>query len=260
MDKIRITLYNEDGTIKSDRLTQFQGEMYMGPKEEHNGPVRIDVQFNTRDQVEEVIQYIKKLTGQLPISEKRKYVKSTTTQSISSTTGDSILTELKTKQNQVEVIDALRYFNYQFITHEHLEEIFEKNGWTLNLKRENHKEYQFMVRVLRLAKDPKNDKIDPSLIFAIKLIGDLVPGYHVYQGGEFYESVKLPWPKKNINLKVKEKFYKFPATMLYDERAKWRAEDRKVHADPNYQPTPFYNRWLPFVERYQPLNIDKKGS
>lgn len=260
MDKIRITLYNKDGSLESDRLVDFQTEMYAGPKANHDGPVRIDVQFNTRDQTDRIIDYIKKLNGSLPIDTTKRTTRSApATTNMSQDVTQDIIQEVKKKENQDQVIEYLREMNFQFICYDHLVDIFNKNSWELNIEKDSHKELQYMVRVLRLAKDPKNDKIDPSLIVGMKIVGDPIKGFHLYQSGKLLTSIKMPWPTDGkINFKVKQKFYDFPASMLIDERSKWRAEDRKVHTNPDYVPTPFYTRWKPFVTIHQPLKIKRK--
>lgn len=260
MAKIRITLKDpKDHTQVKDRLVEFATEMAMGPKDNHNGPIRIDCEVSTSDEVEALIHYLKQLTGKLPINEKPA-AKTPKTTSLEENSMNRIIELVKSKPNQDEVINYLREMNFAFVSFDHLKDICEKNNWQFNLKKESHQEYQYMVRVMRLAKDPKNDKIDPTLYVGFKLFGKRAPGFLLYTSGQFKEAIKMNWASdKEINFKVKEKFYKFPEPMSYEERAKWRAEDRKVvNSDGAYEGTPFYLKWKPFVTILKPLPKKKK--
>lgn len=267
MSKIRITLYDKNtNQVESDRLVESKTEFSLGPKEKHDGDIEVAVRLTSKPQVEAFVAYLSKLALDMPLDEKvittgtRKYNKTTT---LAEEQKMDILQLIKKQKNIESVISTLRDTNYAFLYYEHLKEICDKNGWNFELKDEKHENYQFMVRVLSLAKDPKNDKIDPSLIFAIKVMGTRFNKIHIYSGGTFQETIKnIHWDEsKEIGFKVKEKFFKFPQTMTYEERSRWRMEDRKIQdakaKEKEYTPTSFYTRWEPFITRLKPGAVKK---
>lgn len=262
MSKIRITLYDKKTKeVEADRLVESKTEFSMGPKEKHDGPIEISIRLNNRQQTEGLVAYLSKLALDMPLEEKttttgtRKYNKTT---NLAEDQKMDLLHIVKKQKNIESIISTLRETNFAFVHYEHLKDICEKNGWEFNLKTDKHESYQFMVRMLSIAKDPKNDKIDPSLIFAIKIVGNRFNKVHVYAGGSFQETIKdIHWAEsKEIGFKVKEKFFKFPPTMTYEERSRWRLEDRKL-ADAKakgkeMEPSSFHSRWTPFITRLKP--------
>lgn len=260
MAKIRIqTIDPKTNLPTKDRLTEFAGEMYLGPTEKHEGPIRVEVLLEDKEQVTQFIEYLRKLALDLPVSERAKRSYTPKTVELTQDTAAAITDQAISKKTQDDMVKHLRELNFVFVSYEHYKSICDKNGWELTLKKESHEEWQYMVRMLRLAKDPKNDKIDPTLSFAIKLVGTRFNFFHIYISGKYSKTVKKDWENlKEVNFKIKEKFYKFPEGMLYDERAKWRAEDRKIAGDPKLEKTPFYTRWEPYITRLKPLPVKKK--
>lgn len=265
MSKLRITLFNNESPFsESDRLVESAIEFRNGPKEVHNGPIRIETLLENADDAQGLIDYLSQLTGRLPISEKA--LKSTIRKSKSSTTlaqdsVDKLLEDIKKKnKDQETLIDYLRSLNFVFVTSDHLKDIFQHNNWDLNFKTEKHERYQFLIRILKLAKDPKNDKYDNQIMFAVKIVGDKYPRVHIYQQGQYTDTLEVHWAEgKEVQFKVKAKFYKFPVPMSYDERHKWRNEDRRRHDDPeNFEPTKFFLRWEPHITKLKPLQDKKK--
>lgn len=259
-DKIRITLFSKNNLAnpESDRLVTFSTEMNAGPKGEHNGPIRLEAMMENQDEVEQMINYLKQLSGKLPIQEKPSRV--ARTKSSETDSMQKIIDTALDKRTIDEMVKYLRDMNFAFVTVDHLAEICKKNDWEFKLKNEKHEKLQFMVRVLKLAKDPKNDKIDPTVFFGIKLIGKRFNKVHVYVSGQYSSSVNVAWESlKEMNFKVKEKFYKFPEPMSYEERSNWRKEDRKViTSNGEYEGSKFYQKWKPFVTILKPLKIKKR--
>ena len=270
MSKIRISLYEPNSPIPtSDRLVENNLEFLNGPKEKWDGPIGISIVLENKQEAEGLITYLQQLALDLPISEKAK---KTTERKIQST---SLLEQeplqellnhafLKNK-NQEDLIQYLRNLNFVFITQDHLKDINDKQGTPWELKRITkpkvkgfktpHENWQFMVRQLKLAKDPKNDKYDTQLALGIKLVGNRFPKVHIYLYGKYSETKELHWANaKEINFKVKQKFYKFNEAMTYEDRAKWRLEDRKMQAEPGLEPSKFYLRWKDYVTILKPQN------
>lgn len=74
--KMRIRLFNP-GTLMqiSDRLVDQATELRIGPKETHKGPMTLEFNLNNQIEVDQMVDYLKKLKGDLPIveiSKKRK--------------------------------------------------------------------------------------------------------------------------------------------------------------------------------------------
>ena len=279
MGKIRITLFeglqavvdgDQMALIKEDRLVESGLEFMNGPKDKHDGPIRIDFTMEHRDEVEGLVKYLSQLALDLPLSEKAKktYERKTTPNALLEKEPIMQLIEDAFHKNktQEKLVDYLKGLNFVFLTEEHLKEHFEANKFPWNLKKlkekkkvHPHSKYQYMVRLLRLAKDPAKDKYDPQIAFGIKLIGDRVGKVIIYLFGKYHKTVEIHWEDaKEINFKVKEKFYKFPEAMIYLDRHKWRLEDRKLLNNPELTPSGFYERWKPFVTILKPQRAKEK--
>lgn len=295
MSKIRITLFEVDTAdgdqpnasgliITEDRLVEQKLEFKNGPDKAHDGPIRIDTLLEDKNSAEFLIIYLQQLIGNLPISEKEKTRSSKQLNSLQPLATDSIqqlISDAFIKcKDQESLIDYLRGLNFAFFTYDHLKDICEKNEWPFKLKKKQidvpksdkgyriktlHGDYQFMARVMKLAKNPMNDKIDPQIFFGFKLIGEKRPKVLIYQLGKYVDTKELHWKEgEEVQFKVKEKFYKFPEPMTYKERANWRTEDRKVLFDPNkgtdqaYEPSKFYLRWKDYVIILKPQRTKKK--
>lgn len=285
MGKIRITTYDdlsilpEDGATLvqlEDRLVEASTEFAAGPKKKHEGPIRIDYLMENRDDVEGLVKYLNELALDLPISEKAKKTYERKTQSSSLLEQEPLMElitlALQKNKYQEDLIDWLRTYNFVFLSQEHIDELSKVPGkefpWKLKLDKTKepkakrlHTNYQFMVRQLKEAKDPRNNKYDPQLAFGFKLFGDKYPKVIIYLYGKYYKRIELHWKDaKEINFKIKEKFYKFPEAMTYPERAKWRVEDKKLLNNPEMQPSKFYLRWKEYITilKAQPTKDDKK--
>lgn len=263
MPKIRITLLDKTTNAEiGDRLVESALEFSNGPKEKHDGPIRLATTLTDKTQVQGLIGYLQRLALDLPLDSKptkRTYNKTT---SLADEQKMDIIQLVEKAETIEAAITLLRETNYAFHDFEHLQMICEKNNWKFKVKNPKHEKYQYMCRVLRLAKDPKNDQIDISLVFAIKLVGNRFDKILVFEGGKLTKTIKKAWAEtKEIGFKVKEKFFKFPDPMTYEERAKWRVEDRKIQSAEekgvDYTPSTFYTRWLPFIKRLKPAKTKK---
>lgn len=281
MSKIRLTIYELQTevtepwmVVKEDRLIESAVEFRQGPKEVLEGPIRIDMLLSDSDEVEGLITYLQKLQGKLPLSEKKTRSSIKPTQPLAQDSIKQLLYQVFDKnKDQESLIENLRQLNFVFVTTDHLKDIAQKNEWPLNFKSKQkvdkdgnklkgrvilHQDYQWMLRILKVAKTPANDKYDPQVFFGIKLIGDKYPKVLIYELGEYKETKELHWKDAaEVQFKVKEKFYKFPEPMSYEERAKWRAEDRKVLFGDNYEGSAFYHKWKQYVTILKP-QVKKK--
>ena len=256
-DKMRIKLVDpQTGALISDRLVAQATEFRNGPTEIHKGPMCIEFNLNSQEDVDGMVTYIKKLKGELPIAKPEK--KSSTNKTLEKMLRDKdaigdLINTIKTKsKTQEDIIKNLREYNFMFIDQSIAIDGPSKEQLTLRQK-DIDRDYQYMVRRIKEAKDPANDKFDWRLVFAIKIVGERLDLVQIYYWGSWKESFKIKWEEpKKMNFKKVEKIYSFPEMMDYVERKKWRMENRKVlkHEAENkeYSPSKFYTKWKPYVK------------
>jgi hypothetical protein len=231
--KMRIRLYSKDGSEISDRLVEQTTELRIGPKETHNGPLTIEFNLTSQEEVDAMVEYIRKLKGDLPITTTSKpAAKSAKSLDKMLSAKEPLLDLLKTlkakAKNQEDLVSMLREYGYKFIATDVIKDYAKPEMITL---KEKHESYQWMVRLVKEAKDPANDKWDYRLVFGIKFMGEKVEKVQVYLWGKWQEAWKLPWKEKeDINFKKVNRVYIFPDWMDYAERKKWRVEHRKILA------------------------------
>lgn len=248
--KMRIQLLDKDGITLSDRLVDQTIELMATPKDNHTGPVRMEFNFTTQDDIDSLNNYLNQLRGHLPIKPRKVYVKSGTDNSSDEPVKDLLDEVLKGAENQEHLINILREKGFVFVTTQFL---YDKNIHTgINSKFINH---QWMVRRIKTAVDPRNDKYDPQLLIGIRFLGEKRNFIQIYLYGEHHLSHKLPWPEKLSKHLKKITFTKFPDYMNLDEREKWRLEKAKLDKNPELKATKFFNRWAPDI---QELNINSK--
>lgn len=251
--KMRIKLYNADG-LYSDRLTEQLTELRIGPKFKHEGPITIEVNLSDKEEAEKVIQYIKLLTGFLPIENKSKKVKlsqGTIELDNSEPLEDLMNAALQSSEYQESLIIFLRKQGFQFIDSSVITELVPELKSKLELK-PLHEGYQFMVRMVKEAKDPRKDKWDYRLLFGIKIVGDKTSKVVVYLFGKFNTKKLIPWKKANkVNFKKVDRVMVFPDHMDYDDRKKWRVEHvriiNSIMQGKPLTPTKFYSKNSKFV-------------
>ncbi len=259
---MRIQLLTAEGIQESDRLVDQYTEFNSGPKEVHQGIVKLEFTLTNSDDVQKSIEYLNQLSGNLPLKQLEKRGRKpggATKASNDEDKREHILKEMmldKNVEDQEKLIKFLRTeCNFALLTEEHMEEI----GLELNLKKAHKGKYQWFMRCLRLAKDPKNDRFDPNLAIGISVIG----GIHrekvlVYKYKDYSTKVEVPIPEKKFIFK-KQAALKFPSFMSPDERLKFRKEHREILADPNKKQSKFLRRWLPDVTIPKELEIPKES-
>ena len=255
--KMRIQLFDEEFNQLSDKLIAQDTEMYHGPAEVHKGPIKVEFCLFEREDVDQCLLYLQKISGGIPIETKvRKIKKSETTGTEDSR--DEFLKTIKGIETQDQLINFLRDEEFIFLSSEQAEdyELFEVPG--------EFQEYQWMLKLVREAKDPKNNKYDLTVKVGIKIIGEKsskVVLYHFNEG----ELIETPWknPNKSANYK-KLGMAKFPPYMVAEERMKFSKElseyrrDKEKKNDESLKYASMFNgpedftrsfkRWTPFVE------------
>jgi hypothetical protein len=265
--KMRIKLFDENNLMLSDRLVEQTTELTLGPKEPHKHSLSIELNLYDQTQVDMAITYLKKLKGDLPIEEKTagKVKKDKTIEKMLTDKEPllDLIKTLKTKATtQEKLIDMLREYQFVFVSGDVIEDMGTHDP---NIKkqieiRQKDKEagYQYMVRLVKQAKEPMNDKYDFRLVFGIKIIGEKLDKAQLYLWGKYEKTWTLPWEdKKKVNFKKVEKVYIFPDFMDYVDRKKWRTEHRKWEIATNkgekpeaFELSKFYLKYHPYIKGY----------
>lgn len=243
--KLRIQLFDDEFNMLSDRLVTQYTEMNRGPEKPHKGPLKIEVCLFTKEDVDLVKAYLAMLQGEIPIlSDKSKRGRKKIPKS---TEGfrDHMAKEMESYSTLAETITVLRNNGFVFSSLELLKDM----GYPIQVSK-IYKKYRFMVRLMRAAKNPVNDKYDPSFLVGIrggKVIG--LSGEDVLFQKEFKEDAN-----KMIKIPAKAKV-RFPSYLNQDERNKFRAEMQLLKEDDTKNPTGFYKRWVWEVHQNSPEGI-----
>ena len=238
--KMRIQLFDKEFNMLSDRLVSQDIEL-KGPKEKHDGPIRVEFALFDQDDVPLCITYLRKLLENLPLELKEKKVKIS---EIDSESREELLKAVMAQAtNQEQLIEILREKGFRFLTPDHISDL----GLKLEIE-EKHKDFQFMVLCMKEAKIASNDRYDPQLAFGIKLLGDKIDRILIYLYGKFDSRVKLEWPAKVKVSFQKMEMVKFPPYMKLEEREKFRNELRMLNANPEKVPSKFFGRWMDDVD------------
>lgn len=245
--KMRVSLLDKNLVKMEDRLVDQDTEFRLGAKLKHKGPVCLEVTLRDKQDVDDCIKYLGQLLGDLPLAERKVY--KAAKKSVGILDAEPIKELLKDIERKCETLDQLikylREKGFKFVTSEFISD----KGLPVTIK-DNHKDYQFMIRCIKEAKDPKNDKFDPQLILGMKFMGEKKKGAKVYLYNKFEKTLEIDWEKKSdINFK-KIQLTKFPPYMIMEEREKYRAEERKYQLNPDLERSKFWLRWNPAVEEY----------
>jgi len=89
-----------------------------------------------------------------------------------------------------------------------------------NIKKKHFDKYQWMVRAVKIAKDPTNDKFDPTLIFGINIL-ERTEKMVIYLFDEAPQFHKMGIPEEPILFK-NTAMMKFPAFFNEEDREKSR--------------------------------------
>lgn len=258
MSKVRIKLLSPEGVVITDRLVDQATEFRIGPKEKHDGPISVELNLHSKEDVENALAYLGKLALDLPLEQKP--TKALKKSKLGAMLEDKeplleLLQTLKAKCNtQEELIENLREYNFKFLNVDLLKDINRvyENSIVVRSRDEN---LQFMVRLVKQAKNPINDKWDTRLCLGFDLNAPTARVV-VYLWGKYHEKIKLGWKnEKNINTKKKDDILlSFPDFMDYEMRTRFRAEHRKWAIETENGKNPeafdlskFYRKWKPYV-------------
>lgn len=246
--KLRIQLFDDEGFQVQDRLVEQDIELYQGPKDVHKGPMRIEVNLWEQKDIDGFIEYLKKMRGELPMHApgKHKPKKTGSKIALEPQHREQILDYIKGLETQDKVIAYLREEGFEFVTYEYLEslELADKTGII-----DKHKEkYQWMLKLVKKAKNPLNSKYDPTLCFGFKIVGKKLESFVIYLYGEKHSVQKKPWKDtKKLSFKNTE-MINFPPYMMQEEKDKFRAELAHYRQYPEKKLSKFFKRWMKDVE------------
>ena len=244
--KMRIQLFSKEGTPISDRLVTQITEFYQGPKEIHQGPMRIEFSIEDTKDTDEIITYLNQLRGSLPLkvvgTRGRKPIGATdSNEDIGFDARKALMDNLLDSKNQDEFIDKAREAGFVFVTSEHIRQIAEKQNVNSLPDYCSADSFEYLIKLIRRAKDPISDKYDLSMIFAIKILSGRSPRIRTWLLGEEGKA-KLEIPEVSYTYK-KTGLIKFPSFMNEDERLKWSREIRLLIEKPELKPSKFFKRW-----------------
>lgn len=259
--KMRVTLLNEQGIVVQDRLVDTASELYAGPKNVHNGPIRLEVTLVHKEDIDSFKNYIDQLQGNLPLKPQTNGRGRPTSGLVGPTLTESpredILAEVQKMasegKNQTDVIKYLRNLGFVFILTEDFKFYFPEFEFKEKDVGKPHHNGQYlhslswMVRCIRKGKDPKTDKFDPMIIFGFSIMDGPSKKVVPYLYKERKEPIKIKEAKKTLSFSSVE-FTKLPAYQTEEERLKFSFEQRQLMLNPDKKPSKFFLRWANDVE------------
>jgi len=237
-------LFDKEFNQISDRLLGQGLELKAGPKEPHEGPLKVEVCLFSQNDVDEFKEYLDRLQGVLPMVEKGKRGRKKIAPA-SATFADDLMNMMDEHKDVDLVMKELVALEFVFTTLQLLEDLDINIALpedTIDLVK---KEFRVMIRMTKKAKNPMNNKYDPTLLILIKkdnpcyvsvyTFGEQQEVYQYEEGGE--KEFKVP--KSNLT--------KFPQFMIQEERNKFRMERDKLAANPEAKITRLYARYVHLV-------------
>ena len=260
--KIRIKKLDTNGIVLEDRMVDQNTEFSIGPKDTHGGPLNIELVLEDVTDVDKFIDYLKKLTGSLPLPQKTEPGKRGRKPSAERVIDENfrenfILQTLEASKDQDVFINNLREADFVFIESEQLMTLVPES---YEIKQIHQKKYQWMLLQTKLAKNPKADKFDPSVLVGITILPDNDRSDKMvwYKNGEYVGKLESKVPSKNPLSFMETNLIKYPHYLNYEEREKWGIEHRMLLNDPTKKPSKFYQRWSAEIEVPTELQLKPK--
>lgn len=254
LKKMRLQLFDTNMGQLEDRLVAQDTEIRKGPNNPHKGPLKIEVCLFEEEDINNVLNYIKLLAGFLPLESKlpkAKKLKDTDYSEDESSWRDALLKEVLQMETQDDIIKALREQGFVFVTTDHIADmgLFDwstiDTNTTANIDED---QFQWMIKLIKEAKSPVNNKYDPMLLVGFKLLGDKIDWMTtiLHDQVEIHEKT---WKSKNKVTFKKTDMCKFPTYMVLEEREKFRIELYKARKDTaEHTFSKFFKRWYKDVE------------
>jgi len=252
--KMRIQLFDKDFNQITDRLIDQDIELKNGPKEPHKGPMKLEFSFFDKKDIENCISYLNKISGVLPIEVKVSKAKKK--EKIIADKSDLLKAWLEDEsklkvRNIKSVLNNLRREGFIMMSYDILTLLQIPILLNDEIERENY----FLLYQQRKAKNPLNDKYDPTLIFSLNFLDkksdSIVVSVYLY--GKFTEVLTYDNDTKKLKV-LPTAALRFPPFMIEEERIKFSKEHRELSDNSEKKPSKFYERWAPYVKlNGQPL-------
>ena len=252
--KIRVSLLSDNGAVTSDRLVDAYTELNTGPKEAHNGPIRIEITLTSSNEIANFKAYLDRLTGILPLKVTAGRGRPATGSNVElENPREEILADItkmaEEGKSQKDIIKYLRGLGFIFMLTEDFLQYFPEfpfNHKDVNNPHENGQylnSLSWMVRQIKQAKVPKSDKYDPQLIFGFSIINGPSKKVVPYIFKERKKPLRVNPAKKTLSFSTVG-FTKYPTYMREDERLKFSTEIRQLLNGQRKKPSTFFNRWV----------------
>jgi len=224
--KMRIQLFDPEFNQISDRLVTQGPEFDKGPKnieQVNGGGIKVEFSLFTAQDVDLCITYLRQLVGDLPLDAPKQKRGRKKLNASSPNFRDELIDHISTILSSTELVEYLKAEGFVFTTLDYLEDL----GNPIAVSKSHRKRYKWLVRLIRQAKNPLNNRYDISI-----LIGFRGEKLMVYSGEEILHKATLT-NSIEIHIKVPVKFkVKFPPYMQHDERAQFRAQMEKLKNRP----------------------------
>jgi hypothetical protein len=265
--KIRIQLYDKDFNQLSDKLVAQDLELTKGPKEAHTGPMKIEVCLFEQVDITDFISYLARIQNKLPLITKVKKAKALISKDDEGWREQLIakmeeMVKDDTISCQEALIAELRKEGFVFLTWDTLPQKpkFEKMAAHFDEVESLLESYQWMIPLIKEAKNPINNKYDPYLMYGFKLLGKKNKKVLLMANLETVNEIALPWAAKDDNHFRKTEMAKFPDYMVLEEREKFRIELYKYRKDPEgWEFSKFFKRWAKDVDFKEKEELLDKG-
>jgi len=245
--RMRVQLFDKDLNAVSDKVIGQDREFLRGPKEPHDGPLKLEICLFDEKDIDGFIKYIARMRGHLPIATPQKVKAAGRLPKDVQGFRHFIVNQLGVQEGPAQIIEMLRKEGFIFTSLDLLEDM----GYPIGVSSIHRKSYKFMARIMKKAKNPVNDKYDPSILMGFK--GNKVVAY---SGEELLSENKYEKGlEKEIKVPAKARV-KFPPYLLQEERNKFRAEMEMLKADPERKVSSFYTRWLSEVAKHSPMEVE----
>ena len=252
--KMRVSLLSDNGAVTSDRLVDAYTELNAGPKEAHNGPIRIEITLTSSNDIANFKAYLDRLTGILPLKVTAGRGRPATGSNIElENPREEILADItkmsEEGKSQKDIIKYLRGLGFIFMLTEDFLQYFPEfpfNHKDVNNPHENGQylnSLSWMVRQIKQAKVPKSDKFDPQLIFGFSILNGPSKKVVPYMFKERKKPLRVNPAKKTLSFSTVG-FTKYPTYMREDERLKFSTEIRQLLQGQKKKPSTFFNRWV----------------
>lgn len=258
--KLRIQTFDSEGFQINDRLVEQDIEFYQGPKEAHEGPMRLELNLWEKDDIEKALEYIQKLSGRLPIvapgSNKPKKLKGQGKIILEPEQRQELIKAVIELESQDEIVAFLREQGFEFLTFDYINSL----GLETGISEDHQKKYQWMLKLVKRAKNPLNNKFDPMLAFGFKLIGKKISSLVIYLFKKKHKVLKRPWKSKTKVSFKNTDMIKFPHYMIQEEKDKFIVERDTLRRFKDKKPSKFFLRWIKDVEFKDKDEILKRAN